>query len=623
MREVLTVHEPLLVNTLGHLAGTLIFAIFLYLLFRDRVGARLRGSHLTITAAVLAFVWNFASLLVIAWDQPGSPVSEWLVATSSSALSLLPAVLLHLSLGERFPWIWRIGYALAAVTVGIHVSEGALNSPQNHEIALRMTSLGFGGLTLAAVAGLLTNPGERRRLTPRLVGTMSLFLFSLSFVHLSAAFPQSWPVELLAHHASIALALFVLLQDYRFLLLDAFLRFLANILLAAVFVFAIANLWDLRAALAWANNPFREGLLLAGGCMLLLLFAFLRSLLDKGLSRLVSLKNDLEAVLQELRTRAAAFEGEADFLDWASLRIAEFVRAPLVHAAEGIRLHEWNAALLPAPVSDLPAAVREPLEARGVEAVLPLRLAAHDLQYILLGRRQGGRRYLSEDFAALRRLQAELIEQLDRRRELEMRRLVSQAELRALQSQIHPHFLFNALNTLYGIIPREAAGARRTVLNLADIFRYFLQSERTFIPLAKEMEIVRAYLEIEALRLGSKLQTEIDIAADALPVSIPVLTVEPLVENAVKHGVAKREEGGLVRVEARVQTGSLWIRVFDTGAGFDRNSESNGTGVGLDNVLRRLRLCYGPDADLQIESSASGSTVGFQVPIRETEAALR
>lgn len=625
MREVLTVHEPLLVNTLGHLAGSLIFAIFLYLLFRDRAGAHLRGSHLTITAAALAFIWNFASLLVIAWNSPGESVSEWLVAVSSSALSLLPSVLLHLSLGSRFGWIWKAGYALAAVTVGIHLSESALDSPQNHEIALRMTSLGFGGLTLAALGGLLTSREDRKGLAARLVGTMSLFLFSLSFVHLSAAYPASWPAELMAHHAGIVLALFVLLQDYRFLLLDAFLRFLANILLAAVFVFAVANVWDLRAALRWANNSFREGLLLAGGCMLLLLFAFLRSMLDRVLLRLVSLNNDVEGVLQELRTRAASFEEEAQFVQWAAKRIADFFRAPLIIEEGPARLHSrlGDEVGEPAPVSDLPVAMRDLLEARGVEAVLPVRLATHDVHSILLGRREGGRRYLSEDYATLRRLQAELIEQMDRRRELEMRRLVSQAELRALQSQIHPHFLFNALNTLYGIIPREAAGARRTVLNLADILRYFLQSERTFIPLAKEMEIVRAYLEIETLRLGSKLETQIDIAADALPVAIPVLTVEPLVENAVKHGVARKEEGGLVRVEAKVESGSLRIRVCDTGSGFEQTPAPGGTGVGLENVVRRLRLCYGPDAELEIQSSGSGSSVGFHVPIPQTQAVVR
>ena len=92
----------------------------------------------------------------------------------------------------------------------------------------------------------------------------------------------------------------------------------------------------------------------------------------------------------------------------------------------------------------------------------------------------------------LSRLTSVILEQVERFRNLEMQRLVSQAELRALQSQINPHFLFNALNTLYGIIPREASGARKTVLNLAEIFRYFLQSERSFIQLSEELEIVKS-----------------------------------------------------------------------------------------------------------------------------------
>ncbi len=97
----------------------------------------------------------------------------------------------------------------------------------------------------------------------------------------------------------------------------------------------------------------------------------------------------------------------------------------------------------------------------------------------------GGRRYLSEDLQALGRAAGQMVEQVEQYRESEMRRLVAQAELRALQSQIHPHFLFNALNTLYGIIPREAKGARETVLNLADIFRYFLETRKRFCPSKK------------------------------------------------------------------------------------------------------------------------------------------
>ncbi|HUQ94871.1 MAG TPA: histidine kinase [Bryobacteraceae bacterium] len=616
MPDVLTVHEPLLVNTLGHCAGTLVFAIFLYLLLRDRAGAQLRGSRLTFTAASLAFLWNFASLLVIAWNDPASMGSQILVSVSSSALSLLPSVLLHLSLRQSFAWIRRAGYALGAGTVGIHASEVLLNAPEHHNLALRITTLGFGALTLIAALALLAGPGERKRLTSRLVGTMSLFLFSMSFVHFGAAEPKSWPAELLAHHAGIALSLFVLLQDFRFLLLDAFVRFLANILFAALFVFALVSFADLREMMQWASaSPFREGMLLAGACLLLLLFALLRSTLDHLLVKLLFPRNRLETLLQDIRTTAVS--EESSLLQSIALRTATFFDASLI-PGEGIAL----SVLFPSPVSDLPAPDREKLERLGVEAVLPLRSPVDAGRSILLGRRQGGRRYLSEDFAAMARIQTEVMERLEQDREMEMKRLVTQAELRALQAQIHPHFLFNAFNTLYGIIPKEAAGARKTVLNLADILRYFLQSDRQYIPLEEELHIVRAYLEIETLRLGSKLRTEIHASPEALRVKIPILTVEPLVENAVKHGVATRPEGGAVRVEATMEEHGVRIRVLDTGAGFSASAQP-GAGVGMDNVIKRLHLCYGPGAGLQIHTGPEGTEVEFLVPVHQHEVMLR
>src|SRR5262249_52296022 len=142
------------------------------------------------------------------------------------------------------------------------------------------------------------------------------------------------------------------------------------------------------------------------------------------------------------------------------------------------------------------------------------------------------------DLDALARTAIEVAEQVEKLRQQEMHRLVNQAELRALQSQMNPHFLFNALNTLYGTIPREATEARRIVLNLADLFRYVLRSNKTVVPLAEELQIVRAYLEVEQLRLGERLHVEIQMDDSALNVPIPVLSVQPLVENAIKHGVA-------------------------------------------------------------------------------------
>jgi two-component system, LytTR family, sensor kinase len=217
----------------------------------------------------------------------------------------------------------------------------------------------------------------------------------------------------------------------------------------------------------------------------------------------------------------------------------------------------------------------------------------------------------------LGRLAALILEELERFRTTEMQRLVSQAELKALQSQINPHFLFNALNTLYGIIPREVAGARSTVLNLAEIFRYFLQAEKMFIPLSEELKIINAYLEIESLRLGPRLRTEIDIDDDALSVPIPILSVQPLVENAIKHGLSARLERGWLRVSAKIVNQEVIIAVEDSGRGagpVPAGLAPPGAGVGLANVTRRLQLCYGLQAGVLMQSGPSGTRVHFRIP---------
>jgi LytS/YehU family sensor histidine kinase len=217
----------------------------------------------------------------------------------------------------------------------------------------------------------------------------------------------------------------------------------------------------------------------------------------------------------------------------------------------------------------------------------------------------------------LARLAACVAEQVIEIRASEVRRLVSQAELRALQSQIHPHFLFNALNALYGVIPREAAAARRMLLDLSEILRYFLKSERTFVPLDDEIRIVKAYLAIEQLRLGHKLKTEIEVDDAVAREVIPVLSIQPLVENAVKHGASARPQGGRVRVVVKLRSEGLHVLVQDTGPGFGSGiavTDTNHAGVGLENVAQRLRLCYGPGAELLIESNHEGSSVSFVVP---------
>ncbi|MBZ5676067.1 MAG: histidine kinase [Acidobacteriia bacterium] len=578
-------NESLLVNTLGHSAGVLIFGIFLVLLLRDRAARRLRGGVKSMVAALLALAWNVASLIVLGSDSPDTWFIRITIAIGFSVLSLLPAVLFDLCLERRYRPLVQGGYALSGVATVLHVAELFRDNASYHRWALTSITIGFGILTLIA-AVLVYREQHDRATTSRVVGTMSLFLLAMSFVHLGSGHArQIWSQELAFHHAAIPLALLVLLQDYRFVLLDAFFRFLANVFLAAVFVFGVVEAWCLELLPA-ADTPFHIALLLAGACLMLVLFALARGGVQRALTRLIFRRPNEEALVRDLKT---PIHSEEEYIAAAVARLGEFMGAPARVTAGAVDALD-----------------------EGAEAVVPLRIGSGGTLSVLLGRRTGGRRYLSEDLQALGRVALVIGEQLEQYRDLETRRLVAQAELRALQSQIHPHFLFNALNTLYGIIPREARGARETVLNLADIFRYFLETKRTTVPLEEEMHIVKAYLDVERLRLGDKLKLEINVTPEAQLVPIPILSIQPLVENAVKHGIAPLAGGGLIQISAGLDAnGSLLISVRDSGPGF---SKSNRSGVGLENVERRLELCYGGDASLAIDCDVSGTEVCVRIP---------
>src|SRR5712691_4988825 len=199
-------------------------------------------------AAALALAWNLASLLVLATNNAAGPFTNATVAVGFSVLSLLPAVLFDLCLQERYRTLVRSGYVLSAVAIGLHIAElfsaeWFSEAASLHRWGLTLITVGFGALTCIAAGGVFASRDHNRRAhTSRLVGTMSLFLLAMSFVHLGGGHVQQvWSRELAFHHAAIPLALLVLLQDYRFVLLDAFLRFLANVLLAALFTFGFVE----------------------------------------------------------------------------------------------------------------------------------------------------------------------------------------------------------------------------------------------------------------------------------------------------------------------------------------------------------------------------------------------
>jgi two-component sensor histidine kinase len=207
----------------------------------------------------------------------------------------------------------------------------------------------------------------------------------------------------------------------------------------------------------------------------------------------------------------------------------------------------------------------------------------------------------------------------DRLNRLEIERLrlatsVKESELRALKSQVNPHFIFNSLNSLRALIEEDPLRARQAVTQLANLLRYSLQSgQLETVPFEDELSVVNDYLALEQVRHEERLRLRLDVAPDTLQLPIPPMLLQTLVENAVKYGISTRPEGGEIAIIARRENDSLRLQVTNPGA-FDPGSaqlaRSNGsTGLGLANAANRLRLLFGEQATLKLRAGSPGNVV--------------
>jgi hypothetical protein len=197
----------------------------------------------------------------------------------------------------------------------------------------------------------------------------------------------------------------------------------------------------------------------------------------------------------------------------------------------------------------------------------------------------------------------------------ELARALQLAELRLLKSQLNPHFLFNALNTVRSLIPDNPERAQNAVTRLAKTLRYTLTSPQDeLVTLSQELAIVADYLELESMRFEDRLRIEIRVPEDAAGVKIPVMLLQTLVENAIKHGIAQLPAGGLLRVSAAVQNEILVLEVENPRppAAVHRTQEN----VGLQNARDRLRLLFGTRASLELDlSHPSVATARLRIPV--------
>jgi two-component system, LytTR family, sensor kinase len=197
---------------------------------------------------------------------------------------------------------------------------------------------------------------------------------------------------------------------------------------------------------------------------------------------------------------------------------------------------------------------------------------------------------------------------------------LTKAQLSALRRQIEPHFLFNSLNAIAGLVrERRNDAAVSMIAGLSDFLRRVLEdSNRQQVPLSEEIEFLQKYLDIQKVRFAERLQLSVDVPSELLPAQVPSLILQPMVENAVKHGIAKRTQGGAIRIAAFRSNGMLTLSVYNDGPKLPADWQDSHSGIGISNARTRLQSLYGDRFELSMQNHDPGGVEAtVSVPYKE------
>lgn len=661
-----------LINLLGYITGSALYAMLLKMSLERRAATLPSGSgagkadRLPLLTALLGLVWNLEAITAFALQNFGSGQSSTLLmATAFTALGFLPAVVVHSLLragahaGEshrhrRAALVMTIAaYGLSAVASVLHFEQALRWQIAPSHWALHVLTFGFAGLTLALLFVVRRQSGWQRA-----VWVAALALFAVSALHLSHhdGGNYSWWIEVIGHHASLPLVLVILYQDYRFALADIFLkRALSLVLLVGLALGLYLNIAapllrqdDRHNADTVFISPVPIVTLIGLWVLTALIYPWLWRMVVWFVDALVLRRANYEALRNEIASCIAEQESADLILEEVCLRLSRALTARQVKwtAEDDVQTEEEQPAAISQTGSLLPLINKSKTSRQPKEAARELKNRALTITVptaeppgyrLLIGELAGGRRLLSGDLDFLESVALIIARRIDAVRviheryardlhEQEVHKLATEAELRALRAQINPHFLFNALTTIGYLIQTSPDRAIETLMRLTSLLRGVLRrSDGEFVTLGQEIELIESYLDIERARFEERLSVKIDVPQSLRQTRIPALLIQPLVENAIKHGISPRRAGGEVVIQAWLTAGNdaLQIQVRDNGNGISEAELANGRklGIGLQNVEQRIKRHYGTAGSFSISSApGDGTTVELFLPIHRRDA---
>jgi hypothetical protein len=625
-------HAASLVNVTGFVAGTALYAMLLVMVVRPRPSQEGRSGidWLLLLTALLGLAWNLEAFVSNGLRDFGvSPLPRLVQAVAFVSLGFLPAVVVHSVLRAGLSRLSSpaalvqviAAYTLSSAAAVIQIISALRGTDVPVTAGLQLLTIGFAVLIVPLAALTRRQSGARRALW-----MTALAVFAVSALHLSQQerLQLSWPFELIGHHASLPLVLSILYQEYPFALADVFLK-RALTLLALIATALIAYVTMESFGLLTATSETRNAaavLFLGTSLGMALLYPALLRASTWFVDAVVLRRVDYERLRARIARRLAVTDTEHKALD----EVCEAL-GPALNAT-AVQWHETPTAM----ETEGLAVVEVP--SRGVSADVAVPTTDRPRFSIMVRDLRGGRRLLSDDVAMLEAVAQLLARRIDavrvererseqHLREQEIRRLASEAELRALRAQINPHFLFNALTTIGHLIEAAPERALTTLLRLTELLRRVLRSDGEMSTLGAELALVMAYLDIEKARFEDRLTVEIDVPASLHGAVLPPLLIQPLAENAIKHAIAPFRRGGMLAVRAQLERAEgaasvLVVTVADSGPGLrdvDRAMHDRPGGVGLRNIEDRLARVYGMAGSLRLTSRpGTGTTAELRMP---------